>query len=156
MSRTSTTEGVPINDMVQKIGRFVRQPEAKPFDDPDLNSAYFYFNVSDQQFELLLRDMQAEMTVDGYEVIAVKNAERPKTSRLVEPKFEKTIPSSEKILAMTSSAWMPFFSTTSFLMPRMLQAKAFWKRAFWMWQTQRRRVATHPRKPRQQCFGFHV
>ena len=85
--------GRSINDMVQKIGRFVRQPEAKPFDDPDLNSAYFYFNVSDQQFELLLRDMQAEMTVDGYEVIAVKkNAERPKTSRLVEPKFKKTVP----------------------------------------------------------------
>jgi type III restriction enzyme len=85
-------KGRSTNDMVQKIGRFVRQPEAKPFDDPDLNSAYFYFNVSDQEFELLLRDMQAEMTVDGYEVIAVKNAERPKTSRLVEPKIEKTVP----------------------------------------------------------------
>lgn len=84
--------GRSINDMVQKIGRFVRQPEAKPFDDPDLNSAYFYFNVSDQEFELLIRNMQAEMTVDGYEVIAVKNAERPKTSRIVEPKYEKTIP----------------------------------------------------------------
>lgn len=85
-------KGRSTNDMVQKIGRFVRQPEAKPFDDPDLNSAYFYFNVSDQEFETLLRDMQKEMTVDGYEVIAVKNAERPKTSRLVEPKLEKTLP----------------------------------------------------------------
>ena len=45
-------KGRSTNDMVQKIGRFVRQPEAKPFDDPDLNSAYFYFNVSDQQFEI--------------------------------------------------------------------------------------------------------
>lgn len=80
------------NDMVQKIGRFVRQPEAKPFDDPDLNSAYFYFNVSDQEFETLLREMQAEMTVNGYEVIAVKNGERPKTSREVEPKTVKTAP----------------------------------------------------------------
>lgn len=80
------------NDIVQKIGRFVRQPEAKPFDDPDLNSAYFYFNVSDQEFETLLREMQAEMTVNGYEVIAVKNAERPETSRLVEPKVVMTVP----------------------------------------------------------------
>lgn len=85
-------KGRSTNDMVQKIGRFVRQPEAKPFDDPDLNSAYFYFNVSDQEFETLLRDMQKEMTVNGYEVIAVKSAERPKTSRVVEAKFEKTIP----------------------------------------------------------------
>lgn len=85
-------KGRSTNDMVQKIGRFVRQPEAKPFDDPDLNSAYFYFNVSDHEFETLLRDMQKEMTVNGYEVIAVKSAERPKTSRLVEVKLEKTIP----------------------------------------------------------------
>lgn len=85
-------KGRSTNDMVQKIGRFVRQPEARPFDDPDLNSAYFYFNVSDQEFETLLRDMQRDMTVEGYEVIAVKNAERPKTSRLVEAKIEKTLP----------------------------------------------------------------
>ncbi len=85
-------KGRSTNDMVQKIGRFVRQPEAKPFDDPDLNSAYFYFNVSDQEFETLLRDMQKEMTINGYEVIAVAKGERPKTSRLVETKEEKTIP----------------------------------------------------------------
>ncbi|MGI4789341.1 MAG: DEAD/DEAH box helicase family protein [Janthinobacterium lividum] len=85
-------KGRSTNDMVQKIGRFVRQPEAKPFDDPDLNSAYFYFNVSDQEFETLLRDMQKEMTIDGYEIIAVGKGERPKTSRLVEVKIEKTIP----------------------------------------------------------------
>ena len=33
-----------------KIGRFVRQPDASPFSDPDLNSAYFYFNVSAPKF----------------------------------------------------------------------------------------------------------
>lgn len=85
-------KGRSTNDMVQKIGRFVRQPDAKPFDDPDLNSAYFYFNVSDQQFETLLRDMQEEMTVDGYEVIVVKSDARPKTSRTVEAKVQKTVP----------------------------------------------------------------
>lgn len=85
-------KGRSTNDMVQKIGRFVRQPNAKPFDDPDLNSAYFYFNVSDQQFETLLRDMQDEMTVEGYEVIAVKGDTRPKTSRIVDAKVQKAIP----------------------------------------------------------------
>ena len=85
-------KGKSVTDMTQKIGRFVRQPDATPFDDPDLNSAYFYFNVSDQEFESLIRNMQAEMTVDGYEVIAMKSDARPKTSRLAAVKGEKTVP----------------------------------------------------------------
>lgn len=85
-------KGRSVNDMVQKIGRFVRQPDAKPFDDPDLNSAYFYFNVSDREFETLIHNMQAEMTVEGYEVIAVRGDTRPKSSRLVAAKMEKKVP----------------------------------------------------------------
>jgi len=38
--------GKSANDMVQKMGRFVRQPNATAFDDADLNSAFFYFNPS--------------------------------------------------------------------------------------------------------------
>lgn len=65
------------NDMVQKIGRFVRQPDARPFEDPDLSSAYFYFKATDEEFQTLINDMQSEMTVDGYEVIAVRSESRP-------------------------------------------------------------------------------
>jgi len=36
--------GKSTTDISQKIGRFLRQPNAAPFDDSDLNSAYFYFN----------------------------------------------------------------------------------------------------------------
>jgi type III restriction enzyme len=36
--------------------------------------------------------MQAEMTVEGYEVIAVKSEDRPQNSRVVKPKFEKSLP----------------------------------------------------------------
>ena len=43
-------KGRSTTDIVQKIGRFVRQPDASPFSDPDLNSAYFYFNVSAPKF----------------------------------------------------------------------------------------------------------
>ncbi len=85
-------KGRSTTDMVQKIGRFVRQPDARPFDDPDLNSAYFYFNASDEEFETLIRDMQEEMTVEGYEVIAVRKDSRPKTSREVPVKQPMTVP----------------------------------------------------------------
>lgn len=85
-------EGKSQTDMVQKIGRFVRQPNARPFEDADLNSAYFYFNVPDEEFESLINNMQAEMSVEGYEIIAVKGETRPKTSRLVDVKQEITVP----------------------------------------------------------------
>ena len=70
-------------DIVQKIGRFVRQPDAIPFSDPDLNSAYFYFNVSDEAFTKLIADTQEEMETDGYEVIPMDNGRRPPSSRTV-------------------------------------------------------------------------
>ena len=85
-------KGKSSTDMVQKIGRFVRQPDAKPFEDPDLNSAYFYFNVPDNEFESLIRNMQQEMTVEGYELIAVKVEARPRSSEEVPAKSAITIP----------------------------------------------------------------
>jgi type III restriction enzyme len=85
-------KGKSYNDMVQKIGRFVRQPDAKPFDDPDLNSAYFFFNVPDAEFESLIRNMQVEMTVEGYELIAVKSETRPSSSEEVPVKMPTTLP----------------------------------------------------------------
>lgn len=80
-------------DIVQKIGRFVRQPDASPFSDPDLNSAYFYFNVSDEAFTKLIEDTQEEMETDGYEVIPLENGRRPPSSRSVDVKSPKTLPS---------------------------------------------------------------
>jgi hypothetical protein len=79
-------------DMVQKIGRFVRQPNAEPFDDPDLNSAYFYFNVTDDDFTSLIRQTQEEMETEGYEVIGLGTTSSPPTSREVTPKQELTAP----------------------------------------------------------------
>jgi hypothetical protein len=80
-------------DIVQKIGRFVRQPDASPFPDPDLNSAYFYFNVSDEAFAQLIADTQEEMATDGYEVIPIDNGRRPPNSRIVSVRSEKSLPS---------------------------------------------------------------
>lgn len=80
-------------DISQKIGRFLRQPNAKPFTDGDLNSAYFYFNVPDEDFAVLVRNTQSELEQDGYEVIAVSSKNtRPGTSRVVPVKKEVTIP----------------------------------------------------------------
>ncbi|GAA0207443.1 hypothetical protein QOZ96_003537 [Brevundimonas nasdae] len=69
--------GRSANDMVQKIGRFVRQPDAKPFEDTDLNSAYFYFNISDDAFTRLIADMQKEMETDGYEIVPMSEGRSP-------------------------------------------------------------------------------
>lgn len=69
-------------DISQKIGRFLRQPNALPFDDGDLNSAYFYFNVPDEEFTEILHTTQAELESDGHEVISItSNSVRPSASR---------------------------------------------------------------------------
>lgn len=78
-------------DIVQKIGRFVRQPEATPFSDPDLNSAYFYFNVTDDVFADMIYGTQEEMKTDGYEVIPIEDGRRPPTSRSVAVRTQKTL-----------------------------------------------------------------
>ena len=86
-------KGRSTTDIVQKIGRFVRQPDATPFSDPDLNSAYFYFNVSDEAFTKLIADTQEEMETDGYEVIPMGNGRRPPSSRTVKVRNPKELPS---------------------------------------------------------------
>lgn len=74
--------GKSMTDISQKIGRFLRQPNATPFDDGDLNSAYFYFNVPDEEFAAVVRNTQRELANEGYEIIAVGgNTARPKSSR---------------------------------------------------------------------------
>ena len=78
-------------DMVQKIGRFVRQPGATPFADPDLNSAYFYFNVSDEEFQDLLRDIQLKMETEGYEIIPFNRGRTPPNSRKSEARTPKKL-----------------------------------------------------------------
>lgn len=78
-------------DMVQKIGRFVRQPNATPFSDPDLNSAYFYFNVTDEGFQILIQDIQKEMETEGYEVIPINDGKSPPPSRTSEVRTPKTL-----------------------------------------------------------------
>ena len=77
-------KGKSLTDMVQKIGRFVRQPGAEPLEDPDLNSAYFYFNVTDDEFQDLVRDIQKEMETEGYEVVSFNSGNSPPQSRTVE------------------------------------------------------------------------
>jgi type III restriction enzyme len=79
-------------DIVQKIGRFVRQPDAEPFSDPDLNSAYFYFNIPDDNFTQLIESTQAEMETDGYEVIPVSKNKRPPSSRISPVLETKSLP----------------------------------------------------------------
>ncbi len=74
--------GKSMIDISQKIGRFLRQPNATPFDDGDLNSAYFYFNVPDDEFAAVVRNTQNELANEGYEVIAIGGGSaRPKSSR---------------------------------------------------------------------------
>ena len=80
-------------DISQKIGRFLRQPNATPFEDGDLNSAYFYFNVPDEEFATLLRATQNELENQGYEIIAIgSNATRVNTSRESPLKRATTMP----------------------------------------------------------------
>ncbi len=76
-------QGKSTTDIVQKIGRFVRQPEATPFADPDLNAAYFYLNVSDEEFTKLLKATEDEMQTEGYEILAMMKNDRPPESRRV-------------------------------------------------------------------------
>ncbi len=74
--------GKSLTDISQKIGRFLRQPDATPFEDGDLNSAYFYFNVPDEDFAAVIENTQRDLENEGYEVIALAgNAPRAKTSR---------------------------------------------------------------------------
>ncbi|GAA4749235.1 hypothetical protein [Flavisolibacter ginsenosidimutans] len=85
--------GKSTTDISQKIGRFLRQPNATPFQDGDLNSAYFYFNVPDEDFASLIEDTQSELEQEGYEVITVSSSStRPKSSREVPVKKTVTIP----------------------------------------------------------------
>ena len=85
-------KGRSATDIIQKIGRFVRQPDASPFSDPDLNSAYFYFNITDQVFKNLIEQTQEEMGGDGYEVIPIGNGKRNPSSRTVDVRTPKTLP----------------------------------------------------------------
>lgn len=82
--------GKSLTDISQKIGRFLRQPNATPFDDGDLNSAYFYFNVPDEEFAAVVRNTQSELANEGYEVISISGiTPRPRISR--ESPVKKTI-----------------------------------------------------------------
>ncbi len=85
--------GKSATDISQKIGRFLRQPNASPFDDGDLNSAYFYFNVPDEDFATILRTTQDELENQGYEIISISNGTtRMATSRESLPKRKVEIP----------------------------------------------------------------
>jgi len=85
--------GKSATDISQKIGRFLRQPNAVPFFDNDLNSAYFYFNVPDEEFTSLVRETQNELEQEGYEIIAItSSSERPAASRSVPVKKSISIP----------------------------------------------------------------
>ena len=86
-------EGKSVTDISQKIGRFLRQPNATQFDNGDLNSAYFYFNVSDDEFISILQNTQEELDQQGYETIVISgHSARPRASRLVPVKKEVYIP----------------------------------------------------------------
>ncbi|RFC02285.1 hypothetical protein DDJ70_29955 [Klebsiella michiganensis] len=81
--------GKSTTDISQKIGRFLRQPNATPFDDGDLNSAYFYFNVPDKDFSELVKTTQNDLSDSGYEIVSIgSNSPRPQTSREVPVKKE--------------------------------------------------------------------
>lgn len=79
-------------DRVQKLGRFVRQPNAQPFDDPDLNAAYFYFNVADEEFNQLIEQIGSEMEHEGYEIMAPKKGNDSPPSRSTEVVRTQSIP----------------------------------------------------------------
>lgn len=79
--------GKSTTDISQKIGRFLRQPNATPFQDGDLNSAYFYFNVPDKDFTELVKNTQNDLSDSGYEIVAIEqNSPRPQSSREVSVK----------------------------------------------------------------------
>ncbi|ENE5101931.1 DEAD/DEAH box helicase family protein, partial [Enterobacter hormaechei] len=81
--------GKSTTDISQKIGRFLRQPNATPFDDGDLNSAYFYFNVPDKDFSELVKTTQNDLSDSGYEIVSIEsNSPRPQISREVPVKKE--------------------------------------------------------------------
>ncbi|HHT0268120.1 TPA: DEAD/DEAH box helicase family protein [Klebsiella pneumoniae] len=81
--------GKSTTDISQKIGRFLRQPNATPFDDGDLNSAYFYFNVPDKDFSELVKTTQNDLSDSGHEIVSIEsNSPRPQTSREVPVKKE--------------------------------------------------------------------
>lgn len=85
--------GKSLTDISQKIGRFLRQPNAQPFEDGDLNSAYFYFNVPDEEFADVLSQTQSEIEGSGVEIIAIGgDTPRPSSSREVPPKRTVTLP----------------------------------------------------------------
>lgn len=86
-------EGKSVTDISQKIGRFLRQPNATQFDNGDLNSAYFYFNVSDDEFISILQNTQDELEQQGYEAIVISGSSaRPRISRLAPAKKDVYIP----------------------------------------------------------------
>ena len=59
--------GKSITDIVQKIGRFLRQPNAVKYASPELNSAYFYFRVDDPSFKMMIEETTQEMREMGYD-----------------------------------------------------------------------------------------
>lgn len=79
-------------DMVQKIGRFLRQPDGKLFAEEALNASYFYFNVKDQQFIDLIKRTQDELEIEGHEVIRLENSNLLPTNRDVPVREKTTIP----------------------------------------------------------------
>lgn len=84
--------GKSSTDIHQKIGRFLRQPNATPSADGDLNSAYFYFNVPDEAFTKLVKDTQHELENEGYEVLLISGSgSRPGASRQVPVKTPTAI-----------------------------------------------------------------
>lgn len=85
--------GKSTTDISQKIGRFLRQPNATPFEDGDLNSAYFYFNVPDKDFAALVQATQSDLQNEGYEVVVITgDAARPGASQSVPVKRTVEIP----------------------------------------------------------------
>ena len=80
-------------DISQKIGRFLRQPNAAPLADGDLNSAYFYFNVPDEDFADVVKATQSDLQSEGYEIITLSaEAARKGGSRTVPVKQALEIP----------------------------------------------------------------
>ncbi|QFP75050.1 DEAD/DEAH box helicase [Deinococcus sp. AJ005] len=86
------SKGKSTIDIVQKIGRFVRQPEAKRFNDPDLNASYFYLNIPDEEFEALLKATQDEMETEGQELIPLTGVRSIPMSRIISVKEEVFVP----------------------------------------------------------------
>jgi type III restriction enzyme len=69
-----------VTEIEQKIGRFIRNPfkdanglPVSP-EHPDLAKAYFYFNAANDLLRALLDSLKASMTVEGYEVLHLREA----------------------------------------------------------------------------------